>query len=262
MERFNPVLAVELIESEEITMLVGVPAVYAGLLTVLERRSHRLEAKTLRLCICGGAPLSEQLQDQWFEQTGSELRQGYGLTEAGPVCLFNRADRPNRRGTLGVPFSGVRVTIRDAASSGEVPIGTAGEICVAGENVFAGYVHDGERGLQVRNGWLHTGDLGEMSADGAVTFRGVMKAMFTRNGFNIYPREIERVVRELPGVRSVTARALPHPARENDIALDVVGDTTVDAVRRWCEERLSSYKQATEIGILGSGFGIRGERDA
>lgn len=250
MERFNPVRAVELIESDGVTMLVGVPAVFAGLLTVLERRGTPLRSDRLRLSICGGAPLREALQERWFELTGVELRQGYGLTEAGPVCLFNRADRPNRRGSLGIPFPGVQVTIRDPGSSAAVPPGTTGEICVAGDNVFAGYLRGGEHGLKLRGPWLHTGDLGEMDGAEHVKFCGLLKAMFTRNGFNIYPRELERVVRALPGVRSAQVRALPHPARENDIALDVIGSVTVDEVKRWCEERLAAYKQAGEIAIV------------
>lgn len=250
MDRFNPVRAIELIESGGITMLVGVPAVYAGLLTALERRGAGLSGGSLRLCICGGAPLDPRLQERWHQLTGVELRQGYGLTEAGPVCLFNRMDQPNRRGVLGIAFPGVRITIRDPGAGTEMPRGTTGEICVAGESVFAGYVAGGERGLQRRGEWLHTGDLGEMDHAGAVIFRGVLKAMFTRNGFNIYPREVERVILALPGVRSAMVRAVPHPVREHDIAIDVIGSTTVDDVRRWCEERLAGYKQPSEIQVI------------
>jgi long-chain acyl-CoA synthetase len=252
MERFNPVRALELLDCGGITMLVGVPAVFAGLLAALDRRGGGLDtnASTLRLCICGGAPLAPQLQERWEEMTGVALRQGYGLTEAGPVCLFNRVDHPNRPGALGMPMPGVRVTIRDPGSSEEVPPGTTGEISVAGENVFAGYVSGGTDGLRMHGEWLHTGDLGEANANGVVVFRGWQKAMFTRNGFNIYPRELERAVRGLEGVRAVTVRAIPHPAREHDIALDVVGTVEVEEVRRWCEERLSSYKQPSEIRII------------
>ncbi len=250
MDRFNPMRAIELLENGGITMLVGVPAVYTGLITAFERRAAGLRAASLRLSICGGAPLDPRLQGRWNEMTGVELRQGYGLTEAGPVCLFNRIDQPNRRGTLGVAFPDVRVTIRDPGASTEMPRGTTGEICVAGESVFAGYVAGGDGGLQRRGEWLHTGDLGEMDHDGVVTFRGVLKPMFTRNGFNIFPRELERAVLALPGVRSAMVRAIPHPVREHDIAIDVIGETTVDDVRRWCEERLAGYKQPSEIQVI------------
>ncbi len=115
--------------------------------------------------------------------------------------------------------------------------------------MFRGYVSGGQHGLQVNDGWLHTGDKGTIDKDGVVTFAGLIKPMFTRNGFNIYPREIEQVVREMPGVKSVTARAIPDPSRENDIALEIVGSVTEEDVQRWCQARLSVYKQPSRIQI-------------
>ena len=179
-----------------------------------------------------------------------ELRQGYGLTEAGPVCLFNRPPRPNKSGTLGTAYPGVDVAVRDPGTGAPCPPGAVGEICVRGPNVGPGYVSGGEAGLGRRGAWLRTGDLGEADAEGYVTFRGVHKPMFTRNGFNIYPRELEAAVLELPGVRRVAVRAVPEPAREHDIALEVAGDVTEDAVRRWCAERLSAYKQPSEVTVV------------
>ena len=250
MARFNPAAAVELLESSGITLLGGVPAVYGAMLSALERRGGRLEAPALRLCICGGAELPIELQERWFDATGVELRQGYGLTEAGPVCLFNRVQLPNRRGTLGVPFPGVEVEIHDPDSDAPRPDGAEGEICVRGPNVFRGYLHAApDEGLAVRNGWLHTGDLGVRNADGTVSFRGLRKSMFTRNGFNVYPRELELAISAMPGVRRVQVRAIPNAARENDIGVAIEGSVTDAAVAAWCEERLSAYKQPTEIAI-------------
>jgi long-chain acyl-CoA synthetase len=88
-----------------------------------------------------------------------------------------------------------------------------------------------------------------MDADGVVRFLGVLKPMFTRNGFNVYPRELERVVGELPGVRRVRVRAIPEPAREHDIGLDVEGAVTEAEVRAWCERHLSAYKQPSEVTV-------------
>jgi long-chain acyl-CoA synthetase len=251
MERFHPIKALDLVVRDGVTAIVGVPAVFAALLQAVERRGG-LEGNALRVCICGGAPLAPALQERWLAATGAELRQGYGLTEAGPVCLFNRVDRPNRIGTLGVPFPGVDVEIRDPATGAACPPGTTGEICVRGDNVGPGYVRGGEAGLGRWGAWLRTGDLGAVVADDAVEFRGILKPMFTRNGFNIYPREIEAAVRELPGVRRVTVRAVPEPAREHDIALEVEGDVTEEAVKRWCAERLSGYKQPSAVTIVGA----------
>ncbi|MGZ8377674.1 MAG: AMP-binding protein [Gemmatirosa sp.] len=249
MERFHPIRAVDVMEREGITLLVGVPAVFAALVQAIERGGGRLEAPALRLCICGGAPLPVALQERWHAVTGVELRQGYGLTEAGPVCLFNRVALPNRLGTMGVPLPGVEVAVRDPSDGAPLDVGREGEICVRGPNVSPGYVRDGALGLGRHGDWLRTGDLGRQRDDGAIEFRGLCKPMFTRNGFNIYPREIERTVLEMPGVRAATVRPIPEPSREHDIGLDVSGDVTVDAVREWCAERLSAYKQPSEVVI-------------
>ncbi|MBX9928753.1 MAG: AMP-binding protein [Gemmatimonadaceae bacterium] len=249
MDRFNPFKAIEAMESAGVTTFVGVPAVFAGMLAALERKGGRLESPSLRLCICGGAVLPVALQDRWAEATGVELRQGYGLTETAPVCLFNRVSLPNRRGTLGVPFPGCEVTVRDPVTSTALSPETEGEICVRGETVSPGYVSDSARGLQTRDGWFHSGDLGIAHADGTVSFTGLHKPMFTRNGFNVYPAEIERVVAELDGVWQVRCYAIPEPSRENDVGLEIVGTVTAEAVKAWCETRLSAYKQPSTIDV-------------
>lgn len=249
MARFNPARAADAIAEEGVTALVGVPAVFWSLLQAIERRGGALRDTALRLCICGGAVLPAEVQERWHDVTGVELRQGYGLTEAGPVSLFNRVQLPNHRGTLGVHFPGVEVAIRDPQTGVVLPAGDTGEIWVAGDNLFSGYLRDGDRGLRRDGKWLRTGDLGSADAEGFVTFRGLLKPMFTRNGFNVYPAEIERVALSMPGVRAARAYPIPDPARENDIGLEVEGDVSEDALRRWCEERLSVYKQPTVVSV-------------
>ncbi len=255
MARFHPARAVELLRGG-ITELVGVPSVFQALLRVLRHEGATLAGGALRVCVCGGAELPVELQERWFLATGVELRQGYGLTEAGPVCLFNRMDRPNVRGTLGVPYPGVDVAILSPANDTEEgsatlrPDGMTGEICVRGPNVFRGYLHHRDDGLMVRDGWLRTGDRGRRNADGTVSFLGLLKPMFTRNGFNVYPRELERAVLELPGVTRAEVSSRPDPLREHDIVLRVSGDATEEEVRRWCEERLSAYKQPSVVEIV------------
>lgn len=249
MPRFHPVRTVERLEAGDITLLVGVPAVFGAILNVLVRRGSPLRAPSLRLCICGGAPLPIAWQDQWVELTGVELRQGYGLSEAGPVCLFNRVDRPNERGTMGTPFPGVEVAIYDPGKLSPLGVGETGEIWVRGPNVSPGYVGDARSGLERHGAWLRTGDLAVRNAEGSFTFAGLRKAMFTRSGFNIYPRELELAVAELDGVHAARVSALPSPGREHEIAIEVTGRVTEAQVRAWCEERLSAYKQPSEVRV-------------
>jgi long-chain acyl-CoA synthetase len=254
LPRYHPMRVIELIERGSVSMFVGVPSMYVSLLAAIERRGVGFDAQRLRLCLCGGAPLDPHVQDRWLATTGIELRQGYGLTEASPVALFNQPSMPNVRGTLGTPYPGVEVTVRDLDTFAVVPDGTTAEICVRSPGVFPGYVHNPgaaqPRGLELRDGWLRTGDLGHRRDDGRFVFDGVAKAMFTRNGFNIYPREIELAVAELPGVSSASVTALPDPLHENDIALTVTGSATESEIRAWCEQRLSAYKQPASITIV------------
>jgi long-chain acyl-CoA synthetase len=241
MPRFNPARAVAMLITGETNQIVGVPSVYRALLAALAKRASttRADFVGLRLCICGGAPLSVELQERWFDATGVELRQGYGLTEAGPVCMFNRADRPNIRGTLGYPLRDVEISLID------------GEIAVRGDNIFRGYVSNGTDGLQMTDGWLLTGDGGTMNSDGSIVFTDVIKRMFTRNGFNIYPQEIAWGARELDGVvfTSVTEerRGSDH---ESGIVLEYLGTPSAENVRDWCKARLAAYKQPTMIRKL------------
>jgi acyl-CoA synthetase (AMP-forming)/AMP-acid ligase II len=151
--------------------------------------------------------------------------------------------------------------VRDAVTN--VPVGRniEGEICVAGESLFSGYVGGSTDGLTVRDGWLHTGDLGMMDENDMVRFTGVRKNMFTRNGFNIYPREIEQAVSELPGVTWARVTAIPNAERDNDIRLTTTGTATADEIARWCEQRLSVYKLPSEIEVRGMGDARRATRD-
>ena len=250
MARFNPIAAVDVLRANDITEFVGVPAVFATMLTAIERKGGALGSDSLRLCISGGAELPRELQDRWYDATGVELRQGYGLTECAPVCLFNRVSMPNHRGTLGVPFPGCEVTVRDPESGAELSAGDPGEICIRGATVFSGYVRNGADGLPVRDGWLGSGDKGVRNADGTVTFHGLLKNMFTRNGFNVYPREVERIAGEMPGVTSARVFAIPDPRSENEVGLEIAGPVTANEVRLWCEGRLAVYKQPSTIRVV------------
>jgi acyl-CoA synthetase (AMP-forming)/AMP-acid ligase II len=139
---------------------------------------------------------------------------------------------------------------RDIGTTVPLPDGAPGEICVRGENVSPGYLGAASGGLPRRAEWLCTGDEGVRNADGTITFLGLLKPMFTRNGFNVYPRELERVIAGLSGVREVEVSAIPEPAKENDIRVRVRGSVSEADVREWCEARLSAYKQPTVVEIV------------
>jgi long-chain acyl-CoA synthetase len=251
VERFSPVRMLDQLEESGATVFAGVPSMFLALLAVAERREALRHG--LRVAICGGAPLPWGTAERWEAAFGIPLRQGYGITEAGPVCLFNRVDRPNRPGSMGSPFPGVEAAVHDEAGN-PLAAGEVGELCVRGENVFTGYVGEAAP-PELRGGWLRTGDLAAVQPDGTFRFRGVLKPMFTRNGFNIYPHEIERVLEEEPRVRRVRVCALPVQDKENEIIVYVEPaagvDLAEDEVRSFCRARLAAYKQPGQI-VLGT----------
>lgn len=253
MERFHPVRALEAIETQQVTRFMGVPSMFEALLQAIARRSGgTFRSHALRLCLAGGAVVSESLQDRWHDATGVELRQGYGLTEAGPAVTLARANITNRRGAMGAAIRGTQVSIRDAVSGAMLPAETEGEICTRGPHVFRGYISGGGDGLVVRDGWLHTGDTGVMHNDGTVSFRGLIKPMFTRNGFNIYPREIEAAFLRMPDVKRATVHALPDSAKENAVAVTIEGNVTESSVRQWAQQELAAYKVPSRYEIVTS----------
>lgn len=251
VERFHPVRVLDALAATRATVISGVPAMFVAIVAAAERRG--VPDHALRLVICGGAPLPPGLAERWESLFGVPLREGYGLTEGSPVCLFSRTDRPNRPGTLGYPFPGVDVTVRSGDGS-VLPAGETGEICVEGENVFAGYVReDGRDPRDFHDGAFRTGDAGVMEVDGAVRFAGFLKPMFTRSGFNIYPRELERVICEDPRIARAEVRAIPDALKENEIALVVTpvagADLDEAAVREICLDCLAQYKQPATITL-------------
>jgi long-chain acyl-CoA synthetase len=247
--RFHPAALLDLLETEEPTVLTGVPAIFTGLLAAAAKRG--VPAHSLRLAVCGGAPLALRVIREWEEVFGLALRQGYGLTEASPVCLFNALDQPNRPGTLGTPLPGVAVSVRDLGGV-ELPPGEVGELCVRGANVFRGYLDGGSAAEYFHGEWLRTGDLAT-AANGVVRFRGTLKPMFTRNGFNVFPEEVRRVLRTDPRIEDVRVCARPDPLRGDEIVLVVrtrpgepLGE---DDVRSLCHDLFASYKQPARVVI-------------
>jgi long-chain acyl-CoA synthetase len=251
VERFRPQRILAELERRPATVIAGVPAIYLGIVAAAGRGP--VPGHSLRLAISGGAPLPIDLALRWEEMFGIPLRQGYGLTEAAPVCLFNSIDRQNRPGTLGYPVPGVEASVRDS-SGAELPAGEVGELCVRGPNLFGGYLDEGGRlPGEFWGDWFRTGDLASRSEDDLFRFHGMLKPMYTRNGFNVYPREVERVLSSEPDIDSAEVLALPDSQRENEIVVLVrlVPGSTLEEedIRAICRERLATYKQPLRVEI-------------
>jgi long-chain acyl-CoA synthetase len=177
---------------------------------------------------------------------GGRLLEGYGLTEASPVVSAHRYSGERRLGSVGRPIPGVEVAILDDDDR-PMPRGEVGEVCVRGPNVMLGYYRMPEETARtVRDGWLHTGDMGRVDADGFLYIVERKKDLIIRGGFNIYPREVEEVLYAHPAVAETAVVGVPDPLMGEDVLAFVVAKpgatATADTLIAFCQDRLARYK--------------------
>lgn len=206
---------------------------------------------SLRLCISGAAPLPVDTLREFNARWPARLIEGYGLSEASPVVSLNPIRGVQKPGSIGLPIPDVEISIRDDAGR-ELPRGQIGELCVRGGNVMLGYWQRPEDSAQaLRDGWLYTGDVGYMDADGYTFITDRKKDMLLVNGINVYPREIEEVIYQFPGVREAAVIGRPDPRRgEQPVAFVALNDgKTLDpaALLAFLKERLADYKLPRQI---------------
>jgi long-chain acyl-CoA synthetase len=205
----------------------------------------------LRLCISGGAPLPAEILREFTEKFPIPLLEGYGLSEASPVVSFNPIRGPWKAGSIGVPIYDVEVSVQNDA--GEIlPAKTTGEICVRGANVMQGYwKQPQETAAAIRNGWLLTGDIGHRDADGYFFITDRKKDMLLVNGINVYPREIEEVLYQFPGVKEAAVIGVADARKgEQPVAFVAPNDgMQLDsaAILQFARERLADYKIPRKI---------------
>lgn len=203
LPRFDVRTTIRTLRRTQPTIFPGVPTLFKAL---LDAGAGRQELGGVRACISGGAPLPEQVRIDFETASGTTLVEGYGLTEASPVCLCNPVTAP-RGGTIGLPLPLVEVAIRalDAPES-DVPLGERGEVVVRGPNIMAGYWNRAAetRATMTADGWLRTGDVGVMDGDGFVTLVDRIKDLIICSGYNVYPRVVEEALYQHADVVAAT----------------------------------------------------------
>ena len=197
--------------------------------------------------------LSPELAADWENETGGLIIEGYGMSEASPIIAGSPVSAERRPSTLGVPFPSTEVRIADPEDLSK-DAQEVGEILVRGPQVFAGYLGEEEETDKVfYEGWLRTGDLGRWD-NGFIVMADRAKEMIIQGGFNIYPSQVEEVLKAMPGVRDVAVVGMPDPARGESVvaALVLEPDTSVDLdmVRRWAYDKLSNYAIPRSIAVL------------
>jgi malonyl-CoA/methylmalonyl-CoA synthetase len=235
------------------TTLMGVPTFYTRLLD--DSRLTKDSTQNMRLFVSGSAPLLAETHDRWTERTGHRILERYGMTETN-MNTSNPYEGARKPGTVGLPLPGVEVKIVDGDGA-ELDIDQIGSIEVRGANVFSGYWQMPEKTAEELrdDGWFITGDLGVRDSDGYISIVGRSKDLIISGGFNVYPKEVEAVIDDLPDVLESAVIGLPHADfGEAVVAVVVASDPalTTDAISAATSEKLARFKCPKSILIVGS----------
>jgi long-chain acyl-CoA synthetase len=249
VDRFHPNKVLKLIEEHRISVFLAIPSMYR----VLAMAEGGFNVSSVRFPISGGEPLPMAVAEAFEKRFGVHICEGYGQTEAAPVVTLNLPGK-RKLGTVGLALPGIEISIWDEAKN-RLSIGEIGEIMVRGKNVMDGYYNlPEETSKAISDGWLHTGDLGKIDADGFVTITGRKKDLIISAGENIYPREVEEVLAQHPKVKEVAVIGVKDEVRgEMPKAFLLLHDgMTIEdkELRAFCKDKLAGYKVPKHFEVL------------
>ncbi|MCS7259928.1 MAG: long-chain fatty acid--CoA ligase [Anaerolineae bacterium] len=246
LPRLDIKMLVEAIRDERPTFFLGVPSLFVA----VNRYPgiERIDLTCIKGCFSGGAPLPVDVIRSFEAKTGARIMEAYGLSETSSVTHVNPRRGLRKYGSVGVPILGTDAKIMDAETgTRELPPGEVGELWVKGPQVMIGYWNHPEETAQVLvDGWLRTGDLARMDEDGYFYIVERKKDLIVTSGLNVYPREVEDVLRQHPKVHEVAVIGLPDALRGEKVVAYVVlkpgEQTTAAELREYCRARLAPYK--------------------
>lgn len=257
MERFEPVECMRLIQKHKVTLFYAVPPVLVMLTNWPLLKDYDLSS--IRHIMCGAAPLAPEVARRFSQQTGVTVLQGYGLTEASPLTHINPVydEKLIKPETVGLPVHDTEQKIVDLETGEkELGVGEVGELIVRGPQVMQGYWKAPDATAStLRNGWLFTGDIGSMDAEGYVIISDRKKEMIKFKGFGIAPAELEALLFEHPAVAD--AAVIPKPDEEAGevpkayvVLKASADDVTPDDIVRWANGKLAGYKNLKEVEFI------------
>jgi long-chain acyl-CoA synthetase len=238
-----------------VTIVQGVPAMYDYIYNAADPKEIDYSKLKLRLAHSGAAPMPVRLVQAFKEKFGVQVIDGYGLTEACGVSTTGSGLPPNWK-AIGMAFPGLEVEIMDNDNR-VLAYGETGEICVKGDAVMLGYLNKPEATAEtLRNGWLHTGDMGYMDEQGYIYIAGRIKEMINRGGENIYPREIEIPLEKHPKIAEVAVVGQPDPALGERVRACIVlkepGSMRAEEVRDYLQDKIAKYKIPETVTFMES----------
>ncbi len=237
------------------TFLPAVPPIYRQLAETAPERG--VDLSSIRYALSGAMPLPADLVQLWESVAGNLLIEGYGMTETSPICVGNPVSPGRRAGYIGVPYPSTRVRVADPDDPGsDVSAGDPGELLVQGPQVFAGYWNRPEETAAslLPGGWVRTGDIVQMESDGFIRLVDRVKDLIIVGGFNVYPSEVEQVMRRHPDVQDVSVVGLPGGGGGDQVAAAVIpcegARPDQEALREFCRAHLAAYKIPRRIVLV------------
>ncbi len=252
--RFQAERVLRLIERTRPTLVPAVPAMLAAFNKVLRKRSF--DVTSVKAVISGGAPLNPDVAAEFAERSKAVVVQGYGLSEASPVTHVGPLDGTALPGTIGLPLPDTDALIVDADTGTEVlPYGQVGELIIRAPQVMAGYWNDPEAtAIALRDGWLYTGDLGTQDADGFFKIVDRKKDLIITSGVNVYPTDVEHVLRQFEDVEDIAVLGVPDLVRGELVKAFVVPKAGCKFRRRafeeFAREHLEVHKRPRIVAVV------------
>jgi long-chain acyl-CoA synthetase len=240
LERYKPEALLAAIERERITIFPGSPTLFTSLMSHAD--FARTDWSSVHTCYSGAAALPEETLRRWRQAVGAPVYEGYGQTEAGPVLTFNPVNGVTKPGSVGIPVPQT-----------EIQIVEHGEIRARGPQIMQGYRNRPQETAEaLRDGWLYTGDIGELDADGYLYIRDRKKDMVIVGGYNVYPREIEEVLCSHPAVSEAALVGGPDAywGEALHAYVSLREPMTEEKLLDYCRERLARYKIPATLEIL------------
>jgi long-chain acyl-CoA synthetase len=251
--RFDIVEVLKSIEKYKATVFSGVTTLYTALLNHPDIKKYDLTS--LKFCICGASAIPPEVQKQFMDITGSILVEGYGLTEASPVTHANPMDPTFltvKTGSIGFTWPDTMAKIVDPNSREELSVGEEGELIVKGPQIMRGYWNMPEETLNVlRDGWLYTGDIARKDDEGYFYLVDRSKDLVKYKGHSVYPREIEDVIYEHPGVKLCAVIGVPDEVSgeipKAFVVLKDDMDVSKEEIIQFVKDRLAAYKRVRQV---------------
>lgn len=233
------------------TMLPGVPTLYAKIIEWAKK--DNVDLSSIHTSISGASTLPAETIELWENTTGGRLIEGYGLTETSPILAGNPLDGTRRPGYIGLPFPNTEIRIADPDDpSRTMPDGEPGELLARGPQVFAGYLNNPEANENAfHDGWFRTGDMAVMEPDGWIKLVARIKEMIITGGFNVYPDEVEGVLRRHPDIDDIAVVGRPREDGAEDVVacITLVDGAALDpeGLKAYARKHLTRYKVPREF---------------